>query len=255
MFFLLNKILPYLSGILVGITFEIWAIHPEWTYYIGLILAFIVVVSIWLLTGRHLLRKTFWNFLSTPFLYIVSSFIFFLLIDNLVIRQLFIVGTAIIVLLTLHNIFSFLHQTEKYQPYALENIYSYVNLISLWLYYASFFGISILLGWPFWFFIILIFILTSFLFMRTLWSFKIPWQKSKLFILIIGLVLAEAGYIVYSLPTSYVFNALLLIVIYYLMMNIMKDYLQGVISRGNVRKYLLISLAVVTTAVATTKWT
>ncbi|MCH7492252.1 hypothetical protein IID19_01505 [Patescibacteria group bacterium] len=255
MLFIFNKILPYLSGVLVGITFEIWSIRPELTYYIGPVLALIIISSIWMLTGRRIFRKTFWNFLSTPLLHIVSSFVFFLLIDNLVIRQLFIIGTAILVALTLYNIFSFLHQTERYQPYALENIYSYVNLISLYLFYVSFYGITILLGWPFWFFLPLIFFLTSFLFMRTLWSFKIPWQKSKLFIAIIGLVLVEASYIIYSLPTSYVFNALLLIVIYYVMMNIIKDHLKGIISTANVKKYILISLVVVTTAVATTKWT
>ncbi len=111
-----------------------------------------------------------------------------------------------------------------------------------------------LLAWPFWIFVILMFILTAGLFMRTLWSYKIPWQRAKLFVLIVGLVAAEGGYAISLLPTNYVVNALWLVAVYYLLMNIIKDYLKDVLSPQRTRTYLLISSLAIILTMLTTKW-
>ena len=103
-----NRFLPILSTILVVITFELWVIRPIWTFYMAVAMFIIIVGTIWSLTGAKFFKKTFWNFLPTPLLFLTSAFIFFLLIDNLVIQQVFIFGIAIIYTLMLHNIFSFL---------------------------------------------------------------------------------------------------------------------------------------------------
>lgn len=251
---LFNRVLPFLSALLIAITFVTWSVKPNFTYYIAFVICLINILSIWSLTGCRFFKKTFWNFLSTPFFFLASAYIFLLIIDNLVVAQIFIVSIGLVYMLILRNIFFFLHQTKDYQPYALENIYSYVNMISLFLFYAGFYGLFLFLSWPIWLFVILVLLLSSFLFMRTLWSYKINWQYGKLYIALIGIMMAEAFYAMSLLPTSYLFNSLIIIVIYYLSTNIIKDHLRQRLDRKNIKKYLLISVIITIISFLTTRW-
>jgi len=167
----IGRIVPYIGGLLIGLTFELWSLRPDWIVVSVTIAVCITLASVWFLTGRKLRNFIFWNFISTPLLFIIGASIFLLLVDNFVVRQLFIVSVMILYILILQNIFSFNYRTERYQPYALENIYSYVNMVTLFLIYASSYGAALLLGIPFWVFLPAIFILTGFLFNRTLWSY------------------------------------------------------------------------------------
>lgn len=252
--YLIIRFVPFLSALLFAITFEIWSIRPHWTYYIVGVIVLIVALSVWAITGASFFKKLFWNFFSTPALFAVSSSVFLLLIDNFIVRQMFIVGVSVLVALVLYNIMFFLHREERYQPYALENIYSYMNMVSLFLFYASFYGFSLLLGRQFWIFVPLIFVLTAFLFMRTLWSYKIPWQKSKLYIITIGLIIAQLSFAVSFLPTSFLLNAFILFISYYLTMNFFKDILKDQLQKKSMRLYIIISLMALTVVLATARW-
>jgi len=251
---LFNRILPILSALLVVLAFGIWSVKPNLTVYIAVAVFLINILTVWSLTGLRFFKNSFWNFLSTPFFFLTSAFIFLLMIDNIIVTELFILSIGLVYMLILHNIFSFLYQSKDYQPYALENIYSYVNMITLFLFYASFFGLFLFLTWPIWLFVVLTLLLSAFLFARTLWSYKIIWQQSKLYILVIGIVLAETFYVMSLMPTSYVFNGLILIVIYYLLTNIIKDHPRQRIEPKNIKKYFMISIIIVIISFLTTRW-
>lgn len=254
MLYLFNRFLPYFSSILLGSTFAIWTFHPEWIVWVGVVVFCIIVLSVWSLTSESGLRHTFWQFVWTPLVFIGSGFFFYLFIDDPLVRWLFIGGLLTVYMLILKNIFSFIHHAEQYQPYALENIYGYVNMLSLFLFTASAYGASVLLGWTFWPLALATGVLASFLYMRTLWSHKIPWEHGKLFIMVLGIVTAELAYIVSLLPTAFVMNALLLVSVYYVLMNTTKDYLKATLNPRSVRTYVLISAATVVIALLTTKW-
>ncbi len=251
---LLSRMVPYIGGLLIGLTFEIWSLRPDWIVASVAIVVFITVVSVWLLTGRAFRNFGFWNFVSTPLLFIIGACTFLLLVDNFVVRQLFIVSIMVLYILISQNIFSFNYRSKRYQPYALENIYSYINMVTLFLIYASCYGAALLLGISFWAFLPVIFILTGFLFTRTLWSYKIIWKDSKRFIFIVSVLLTEVAIAVYYLPTSFVVNAFILLVVYYLAANIFKDQLRDNFNPKAVRIYLLISLSALIATFLTTRW-
>ncbi|MFA6098563.1 MAG: hypothetical protein WCV50_02215 [Patescibacteria group bacterium] len=252
MFF--NRFLPYLSSLLVVIFFEIWSVSHGLFYYIVSINVCIIVLTIWSLTGRKFKSKLFWNFLSTPLFLVAGSQVFFTLIDSIVIQQVFIFLIGILFFLVLKNLFKFLNQDKSYQPYALENLYGYINMVILFLFYASFFGLSLFMNWPSWLFSIVVFVISGFLYMRTLWSYKIEWRKSKFFILLVGVLMSESYFVFSFLPTSFLFNGLFLAIIYYLVMNLSRDFLRNNLNKQNIRTYIIISATLGVFLLATAKW-
>lgn len=252
--FLFNRILPYLSSFLILIFLEILLINPFLIYLVAIFLFFIVVLTLWQLTGRNFFNKNFEHFLISDLLFISSCFLLLLLLENTVIKQIFIIGTAIIYLLILLNIFSFLHRPEKYQPYTLENLFSYVNLITAFLFYASFFSFGLFLNTPSWLLTIFSFIIAFLISYQTLWVNKINFKRSNLFVIMIGLILAEFFWSVDFLPTSYFVNAVILIIVYYALINIVRDYLLGNLNKKLIRRYLTVSFFVLILILATAQW-
>lgn len=251
---LLDKNLPYLSAAIVLVSYEILLWKPASLYFIIAILFLNIILSIYRITERKFISKVFGHFLLSPLLFIISCSTTLLFLENNNIKQIFIVGSSLIYLLILLNIYAFLHQTEKYQPYTLENLSSYVNLISVFLFYASFFSFGLFISAPVWLLAILAFIITILISYQTLWANKIDFKRARLFILIIGIILTELYWCVDFLPTSYFVNAVILIIFYYIVINISRDYLLNVLNKKSVRRYLIVSFLVLILTLATAPW-
>ncbi|MDD5039751.1 MAG: hypothetical protein PHY34_01245 [Patescibacteria group bacterium] len=251
---LIKKIIPFATAAFIGLIFEIWILAPKLTYEITAAAVLVTFIALYVLAGQKLFSVTLWNNLPTPLAFIISMCSFFLLIDHPVVQHIYIAGSIILYGLALNNIFAFLYHTEKYQPYALENIYGYLNLVSVFLFIGTFYGISLLFGVPFVYCIIPIGILASFIFARTLWSYKIPWRVGRLHIFVVGLLTAETAFAVSQLPTSYVFNAFIVSIVYYLAVNISKDQLRDTVSFKRVRLYFIVGGIALALAAVTTKW-
>ncbi len=251
---LFNKFLSFISSLLIAVAFIVWLNNPDATFYIAGGLFLLHTITIYLLARFGQIRKSFFMFYFTPFFLLAGSYIFFLIIDNVVVQYLFAFSISIIYMLILKNIFSFVYQTKDYQPLALENIYSYVNLISLFLFYSGFYGFLLLLGWPIWLFVIFCFLITSFLFIRTLLTYKIEWKEGKLYVLIMAIIITESFYAISLLPSSYIFNGLILIVIYYLFMNLIKDYLKERLNFKDIKLYLTVAGVILLVSSLTTRW-
>jgi len=251
---LFNKILPFLSAVLIVVAFEVWFAKPQMIYYVAGSLLLIVIISIWQITGRGLFKKTFWNFLFTPLLLVVSGFILFLLLESIAIKHIFIFGLSLVFYFIMYNIRSFLYQTESYQPYALENIYSYVNLLTSFMFYASFFGLYLFLDIPYWLTTIITFLVSLMLVYRTLWVNKIEWSQGWLYIIASGFVLAESFWVISFVPISYLVAAFILMIIYYLVLSFIRDHLLGKINSKSIKKYITVSVISLAAVLITSQW-
>lgn len=251
---LFNRVVPYLSALLIAIALELWSVYPLAVYYVSGSILLIVMLSLWSVTGGGVPRRLYWSFLVTPFFSMLSTILFIMFIDQSIVRQIVIGIMSIVFLLIVRNVRSYVDQAEHYQPYALENLYSYVNLVSLYFFFACGYGMMLLLGVVFWPVAVSLSVLTTFLFMWTLWSLKIKWSEVKLYIMTVGLVILGAAYLISFLPTSFIFDALLLSAMYYILMNFIKDHVKGTLDEKHARRYIAISIVVVAIAVLTTKW-
>jgi len=249
-----DKILPYFSASLLLFLYEFLLWKPSFIYFIAPLLIITVILTIWRLTNKNFKSKDFGHFLLSPLLFIISCSIILLFLENNNIKQIFIIGSVLTYILIIINIYSFFHQTEKYQPYTIENLSGYVNLISIFLFYASFYSFGLFINTPTWFLTILVFIVTILISYQTLWVNKINFRKARLFLIIIGIIIAELFWCVDFLPTSYFVNAVILIIFYYVIINVSRDYLLGLINFKSVRQYLLVSFFVLILILATAPW-
>jgi hypothetical protein len=251
---LVKRFMPFISTALFVLVFEMWAFRTSWLWYCIAAIVVIYFITIQVLSGHHFWRRQFWNLFIDPGVFAVSAITFFLFIDNQAIQQLFILTVTIGYYLVLHNMYIFLYQTKDYQPYALENIYGYLNFTSFFLLTVSLYGFSILIGWQPWILIAPIFLLVFFLFCRTLRAQKIPWRQHWLTVAMISALVAEAYYAVSFLPTSYLFDGLLVAIVYYLFTNSTRDFLANTADKSTIRKYIYISIIVSVVAFLTTRW-
>ena len=252
--FLYNRILTFLSTVLILIFLELLLIYPNGVYIIAGVIFLIIYFSILYLTTKKILSKDFWNFLITPLFFLSSGFILLLFLESTIIKHIFIFGLAVIYYLILFNLFSFKFKSYKYQPYALENLFSYINLISAFLFYSSifcfhlFFNISKLILLP------IVFIFTLLLNYQSFWVNKIEFKRSIFFTSIISLIFLELFWAIFYLPTGYFVNAVILVVIYYIIVNISRDYLTDNIGKKQIKKYFYIGVSVLILTLATAQW-
>lgn len=251
---LFRRFVPFLSSLILVVSLEIWIIAPRAFPYIIPFVLVTLFCSLWFLTGRLIMSRSFWDSALTPLMFIVSGLLFFLLIDNLVVRQIFIGSVAVIYMLIQLNLFSFFHHSENYQPYALENMYGYVNIITFFLLCACTSGLTMFIGWQAWWFSPLILLIAIFIGTRTFSSYKIEWRVSRIYVFSIAILVAESFCVVSVLPTTYLFNASFPTLLYYLLLSVTKDRLRETYTPARMRIYVFVSLALFIVSILTTRW-
>lgn len=250
----LKKIAYWLSAGCLLALFEVWSSHAQWVYWIAGITLVQCVGTVLFVLARKANAREVIDFLLPVCNFLISSILFFTLIDQSIIRHIFIVLITIGYLIELHNIYIFFYQSEDYQPYALENINGYINLSAFFLLISSVYGVILYFSWPSWTSILIVFFLACFFSWRAFHSYKVAWSDGKVYIFIIGLVMAEAAMVVNFLPTSFLFNGLLLILMYYLLMNYLRDHLRHMYDRRLLIRYILISASGALIGILTTRW-
>lgn len=251
---IINKAIPFVSSVILFVLFELWAMQPTWTYYIAGVILAVIFLTVWLVTAHSPRRKMFWQFLINPLMFIVGVFIFYIFIDQPLVRHIYLAACIFGYYLVFHNIFSFLHQTKDYQPYALENIYSYLNIATVFFFSAAAGGMLAIIGWPSWALVAPMFLIGVYSFLSLLLAHKVPTKPQWLYIIFLGLITAESFYVLSFLPSSFLFSALMITVIYYLFSYTIRDYLSHSVTRENLLKYIFISIAIVIISLLTTRW-
>jgi hypothetical protein len=251
---LFKRFVPFLSAVLEAVLLEVWMAHPGWLWYVGAIALVINFLAIWLLAKSIFWRWQFWDFFINPGMFIASAVVFLALIYNNIVGHIFIAAAAIGYYIMLHNLFVFQYQSKKYQPYALESIYSYLNITSFFLLTVSSYGFYVFFGWPTWLLAIAIFILGGFLFYRTLSAHKITWRLQWQVVVLVAFLVVQAYYAVSFLPSSFMFNGLLVAIVYYLLTNVARDYLIGSVDIRATKRYITISIIIIVAAFLTARF-
>lgn len=255
MLYFLNRSIPFFTPVLILIGLEIVLIKPSLLWWIALFLLVIFFLSFWQLTNRKF-NKEFWQLFSAPFLFFLSSLLFFTLLTpkNDWLKHLIILFIVISLVVILESIFNFFHRREKYPLYTIENIYSYLDLITLFFSLTSFYSLIIFSNFPVWPFLLLVIFLVSLLGYQVFWANKILNRKSLTFILIISLIIGELFWIINFWPTSFYFNALFLTLFYYIMIGLSRYHLLDHLEKKIIKRYLIISGTCLLILLLTTPW-
>lgn len=280
--YLLLRSIPILTPLLILLGLEIILAKPSLVWWIIPFLFALSILAILLLTAsleisvisRLFFKKknlslfklpsqkplflTRWQFFLAPFLFLLSSLLFFIVLTpkNEILKHLLIIFIAGFLAIILESLFNFFHRQTKYPLFAIENIYSYLDLIIFFFFSASFYYLIIFSNFPFWLLLIFIIIISSLLSYQVFWANKIldnP-KTTYLFILTIGLILGELFWIISFWPTGFYFNALFLSLFYYIIIGLSRYHLLGQLDKKIVKRYLMIGGICLVIALLTTRW-
>lgn len=254
MIFLLRRLMPVLAGLGCAILFELMLRFPD-RFLLGTValilwssLALSVVVG-W----SH--RRRIPAFLVSPVGLVAAASGVFLFMDQPLVVHLMVAAVSLCLGLALAAMFAWLEQPARYQPYTLENMFSYMNHLTVFGAAVAANGTLVLLGVSRWFLLPAILAITMGLAWQTLWVQKNTWRATRWHLAVLGLLLGQAFLVLSFLPTGIFVNGLLLTIGFYFLVNLFRHALQGRLDRTVWRRYGLIASTVVLLALATARWT
>lgn len=252
---LFRRIATILSLFILGGLLELLIWKPDWYLVIIALLELVVIGMIIGLARGKIETKEISPLIITPLFFIGFSFLFLLFIEGLLYKQLIAVGIVFLWWIFIENIFLFFYQPVRYQPYALENITAYLNLVTVFLMGSSFHGLILFLGFSSAPLIIFTFLVTLLLVIQIIAINKISIKKNVLLISVLALLVSEMFWVTKFLPSSYLVNGTIIAISFYFLTGIVRHWFLESLDKKVVKRYLGISIIVLLIIAITARWT
>lgn len=208
--------------------------------------------------GRLLLwefkRPAFWVFLGTPCLLLVSSVMFFVLLES--VPSKWILAAIVTVALTLYaeNLFSFYHLPSTYQAYSLEYLTLMMYVSSAFFFTSSAYMAQLFLELPLFVPAIAVFVAVLFATMAVFWVSKIGFETGVPFALVGAALMTELYVAEAFLPTSFITNAAVFSICLSSYFGLVRAQVLEKLSRLVIRRYVVLSLVLVAMIFGTATW-
>lgn len=197
----------------------------------------------------------FWVFFMTLFAFIVASLLFFFFLEEPILKF----ATAFYVMffswLFLENLFIFYYLPASYQAYSLEYVSLVLFISGMYFFVSGAFAAQSFLLLPFWLPTLIVFLWTLGSSLAVFWVSKVDFESSYLYALIGALCLAELYMVQSFLPISYITNAAVFTVIYYVFLGLARAHVINKLNRTVVRRYSSIGAIFLLLLLLTTSWT
>jgi len=223
-----KKYIPILSAVLVFLLLEFLFFKPTaWgTFLIPLFLLIIIFIAWVFLFGNQF--RNFWRLIIQILFLNLSGVLFFLFLKSVFLHHFLFLGLAALNWFLFENIYRLLYQPRLYQPFTLEKISFWLNLLIIFWFFGGFNILNIFLNLNFVPVVFLIFLVNCWLGYYFFWSNKL-WQRVASGepgrtilpdLLIISLIMTEFYFILLYLPTQFYFNSLILVILYIIMVKL-----------------------------------
>jgi hypothetical protein len=137
----------------------------------------------------------------------------------------------------------------------LENISHFINLLSSFFIYTSVFAFYVLSVTRLRWLIASLFLITAILAWQTLWINKISKMRMRYLPWLMALIIVELFWVCHYWPTGFYVNGLILVVIYYVMINLSRLYFLDTLNKKYILKYLISSSLIIFLILLTAQWT
>jgi len=260
---LLRKLSIFLSLAAIIFLWEFWFFNPCWIVEIGLLSIIIVFFETWLVTWRpvavesiknQLHKSEFWRFAILPVALIISSFLLETIWENIWYDRGVLLVVIIGLLLVFYNLFSRFNNAKSYDPASFESLSNYVNLVSFFFLQIDLFAFAIFLDQPWYLSFGINLIFSSFLTYQVFWLSGVRLVDGGLHLMIVLLILSECFWALAILPISFYVAATVLSVIYYLLINISRNFLVGLLNQKMIQRYVVIGIIMVVLVLMTAQW-
>lgn len=261
----------------VLLVLEIFLFFPNSLFWLFITLFLIHIVIVWqlipktnqvrlILSGQKVSLKSFIiflkvitdfefiNFLLPPLLLNLSSFIFIIFLPRGSLRHLVIISVAFFSFLFLRSIYLYFYRPEEYPKESLENISSYLVLITIYFVSAGLLGLIIFANFLLWQAVIIYLLINFLLAYRLFGVSQVKTETSWLFIFVLCLVMGEFFWTVNFLPLNFYVNGLLLTIVFYLFFSLSRRRFSDTLEERLIWYYLILSLIIFLIVLFTAEW-
>jgi hypothetical protein len=251
---LLHRLTSFAVAAVSAAGFLLIILSPSYTWWAMLgLLALIPLLFARLLTWdfKHF---SFWIFLGTPLLTLISSLFLFLFLEGGFFKwSLALVVTGALWLYA-ENLFSFYHLPSTYQAYSLEYLSLVLYLISAFLFTSGSYGVQIFLQLPAWVPALAVFWATLFSTIGVFWVSKVGSTVTTRFAIAGSIMLTELYLVLAMLPTSFMTNAAIFTTALYLFLGLSRAHVLDKLTSTVLKRYLITGGLLLIVVFATSRW-
>lgn len=251
---LLHRITSFALALVTAIGFSVIIFLPDQTLSAVIILLILVPLLLARLLRFEIKRFSFWVFLGTPTFFLLTSILFFLLLESELAEISLGIVTTLGVWLYAENLFSFYHLPSSYQAYALEYLSLVLYVASGFFLTSGAYGLQLGLQLPIWVPALAVFWTVLFATLGVFWVSKIAQETSTRFA-ITGAILMTELYVVFAtLPTGFLTNAAGFAIFLYLYLGLSRAHVLDKLSKVVLRRYMIIGVLLLLIVFGTTRW-
>lgn len=249
-----KKIISLIAAFLFAAAIELFLLFYSYWEFIIPVSLIMIVIETWLVTTERFLSKEFWMYIITPFFFILAIFGMVSLLESLLIQQILILGGALLYWLYLGNVAIYHFDFKNYHTSAIENVSSYMNLISLFCLTIVAYAAEALLNTSLAIMGSVMILFVVLILLQSIWAARIDSQKRFLYVLTMAIIMIESFWVVAYLPSNFYLQGFLLTVLYYGAWGLLKSNLLGIFSKRLLIRYLgLCGLAIIA-VILTARW-
>lgn len=260
---LLKKITVWLAPTVLLVLWETWLRFPRAIIEVGILSFLLIAFVIWYLTWRpvavselqkKLHHQEFWRFLLTPGIFVLSVWLFLVILGDRLWQQVMVVASCLLLFLILQNLFTRFWAATRYPAQSFESISGNINSVSVFLLATVGYSFSTFLDLPL--LVLAIFLLagTTLLVYQTMWVAGVEIKRSWLYILIVDLIVVELFWVLLFLPNTFYVKGVAITVAYYLAVNLSRNYLINLINAKMVWRYLIVGGIMLVLVLGTAQW-
>lgn len=251
---LLHRFTPFAIAFASGVLFLTLAFSPFLLYPVAIVAGILVPLLFARLLLFEVRRPAFWVFLLTPTLLLVSSLMFFFLLESTGAK--WVVGGSVTISLFLYaeNVFAFYHLPSTYQAYALEYLTLMMYIGSAFFFTSSAYMAELFLELPLWVPAILVFASVLFAIMAIFWVSKIGFETGIPYAVVGAILLTELYISLAFLPISFIANAAVFTVCLSTYFGVARAHVLEKLTPSVTRRYLAFGAVLIIIIFGTATW-
>ncbi len=251
---LVRRFIPYLLGLVIIAGMLLAAFVPVFIWPAFAVGAIIIAFAIWLLSDNKL-NLEFLNSLVTPLIFYMVVFLFTLFLESAVLKIIFPLVAAFLVLVYTEQLFYYRYFDRKYQANALENLSFYMVILSIFFLASSLFGFYIFLHAPKALLLVVTVLVILVLNYQLFWVLKVNFWESWPYNTVLTLAAFEFFYVLTFLPTSFAVNGAMLAILYYFTLGLLRYHFIDRLDKKVLKRYLIIGSIMLMFVAFTARWT
>ncbi|NMB48367.1 hypothetical protein GYA13_02880 [Candidatus Kuenenbacteria bacterium] len=245
--------LAYFYGLITFFGLQLGVINPIFFWWAAGGLLIFNIFFVWLAT-RAKWDKNFFNFLISPFFFLLSGLMFLGFANQLFIRELAIVFLSVGATLFVRQLIILSYHKYRYQNHSLSTISKILNTTTIFFWFNGVFDLLIFLNISFWLLapltVLEVYLVTYQFFIIN----KIKNVAGQWFLPVITLAITELFLVVSWLPNLSAVKALIMTAAYYFFTGLAQHFLLGTINKKTYWRYGAALILIWLIVLATARW-